>query len=153
MQARRMTTRTIRAGLFGCLMLVMSCTAIYRNHGYVPPEADLEQITVGTDTRESVSNLIGRPSAQGLLNDRGWYYVQSRFRTRGPSAPQEIDRQVVAISFDEGGVVENVERFGLDRGRVVRLSRRVTESNISGRSVLSRIFSNFGRIDPKDFIR
>ena len=159
MQAGRVLMRTRLAGrarqaaMAGAVLVLASCTAIYRNHGYVPPDPDLAQITVGRDTRESVANLIGRPSAQGLLNDQGWYYVQSRFRTRGPAAPREIDREVVAISFDDQGVVRNVERFGLDQGRVVTLSRRVTESNIRGRSVLAQIFSNFGRIDPKEFVR
>ena len=143
----------LRAVALGCLLMTMACTAIYRNHGYVPPDADLDQITVGRDTRDSVETLIGRPSAQGLLNEQGWYYVQSRFRTRGASAPKEIGREVVAISFDDGGTVTNVERFGLERGRVVPLSRRVTETNIRGRSVLTQIFSNFGRVDPKEFIR
>ena len=153
MVRRRLAGMARQAALAAIVLLAASCTAIYRNHGYVPPDADLAQITVGRDTRDSVANLIGRPSAQGLLNDQGWYYVQSLFRTRGPAAPQEIDREVVAISFDDKGVVRNVERFGLDRGRVITLSRRVTESNIRGRSVLTQIFSNFGRLDPKEFIR
>ena len=35
------------------------------------------------------------------------------------------ERQVVAISFNESGTVTNVERFGLERGQIVVLSRRV----------------------------
>lgn len=64
----------------------------------------------------------------------------------GGLAPVEIDRQVVALTFSEAGVLQNVERFGMERGQIVPLSRRVTESNVRGMSVLRQLFSNFGRI-------
>ncbi|MEY4872157.1 MAG: hypothetical protein RLZZ563_1487, partial [Pseudomonadota bacterium] len=66
----------------------------------------------------------------------------------GAFEPREIDRQVVSISFDEGGTVANVERFGLERGKVVPLSRRVTESSVRGLSLIQQLLGSFGRIAP-----
>lgn len=154
-RAGRMRTwrETITRGVaVAALLVVTSCAAIERNHGYVPSEADLALIEVGRDTRSTVSQLVGRPTAQGLLNDTGWYYVQSRFRHVGPREPKEVDRQVVAITFNQRGVVENVERFGLDDGKVVALSRRVTETNIRGISLIGQLLSNFGRISARDIV-
>jgi outer membrane protein assembly factor BamE (lipoprotein component of BamABCDE complex) len=102
---------------------------------------------VGRDTRETVGQKIGRPSTSGLLNDVGWFYVQSRYRHFGPRAPQEIDRQVLAVTFSEAGTVENIARYGLEDGRVVEISRRVTETNVKGLSVIQQILGTFGRID------
>jgi outer membrane protein assembly factor BamE (lipoprotein component of BamABCDE complex) len=135
------------------LCVAAACTPVFRNHGYVPAEDELAQLEVGRDTRDSVEVAVGRPSAAGLLNDEGWYYVQSRYRLAGPRAPREIERQVVAISFDEGGTVTNIERFGLEDGRVITLSRRVTETNIKGASLIRQLLRNFGRINPGDFLR
>ena len=132
---------------------IVACAPIYRNHGYVPAEDELALLTVGTDTRDSVEVAVGRPSAAGLLNDDGWYYVQSRYRQIGPRAAQEIDRQVVSISFDDKGTVTNIERFGLADGRVITLSRRVTETNIKGASLIRQLLSNFGRFRAGDFLR
>ncbi len=132
--------------------LVAGCAGIERNHGYVPADTDLALLEVGRDTRDTVAQVVGRPSASGLLNDQGWYYVQSRFRHFGPREPQEIDRQVVAITFTEAGRVENIERFGLADGQVVALSRRVTETNIRGISLIRQLFSNFGRIRAGDLL-
>lgn len=123
-----------------------ACSPTYRNHGYVPAEEDLAQLVVGKDTRETAAPKVGRPSASGLLNDTGWFYVQSRWEQRGALAPKEIDRQVVALTFSQRGVLENVERFGLERGQIVPLSRRVTESSVKGLGVLRQLFSNFGRL-------
>ena len=133
-------------------LAIAACAQIERNHGYVPTDADLALLEVGRDTRATVAQVVGRPSAQGLLNDTGWFYVQSRFRHFGPREPVEIDRQVVAITFDSRGTLANVERFGLQDGKVVALSRRVTESNIKGVSFLRQLFSSFGRISAGDIL-
>lgn len=124
---------------------LMACAPIYRNHGYIPEQVELDAIKIGA-SREEVAAAIGRPSASGLLNDVGWFYVQSRWEHIGGRSPKEIDRQVVAISFSEAGNVTNIERFGLERGRVVALSRRVTESNIKGIGFLRQLFGSIGRL-------
>jgi outer membrane protein assembly factor BamE (lipoprotein component of BamABCDE complex) len=126
---------------------VAACSPVYRNHGYVPTAEDLALVEVGKDTRETVGQKIGRPSTSGLLNDVGWFYVQSRYKHFGPRAPQEIDRQVLAVTFNEAGVVENVARYGLEDGKVVQISRRVTETNVKGLSVIQQILGTFGRLD------
>lgn len=124
---------------------LIACAPIYRNHGYIPEQVELDAIKIGA-SREEVAAAIGRPSASGLLNDVGWFYVQSRWEHKGGRSPKEIDRQVVAISFSEAGNVTNIERFGLERGRVVALSRRVTESNIKGIGFLRQLFGSIGRL-------
>lgn len=148
-----MGSRWRRVALPLLLIVVVACAPIYRIHGYVPAEDDLALLSVGKDTRDSVEVAVGRPSAAGLLNDEGWYYVQSRYRQVGPRAAQEIERQLVAISFDKGGTVTNIERFGLQDGRVITLSRRVTETNIKGANLIRQILSNFGRFRAGDLLR
>ena len=137
---------------FLALLGVAACAPIYRNHGYVPPEFDLAQVQPGQTTRDDLPALIGRPSAQGLLTGSGWYYVGSRWRRLGPAAPKEIERQVVAVSFTEAGVVSNVERFGLERGRVVQLSRRVTDGSVTEISLIGQLLGNLGNFQAGEFI-
>lgn len=132
---------------FGMVMLASACSPIYRNHGYVPIDEDLAQIQVGKSTRDDVATAIGRPSSTGVLEGSGWYYVGSRWKTVTWHAPQEINREVVAISFNDKGVVSNVERFGLEQGQVVTLSRRVTESNVKGISFIRQLLGSIGRVN------
>lgn len=128
------------------------CSAQYRNHGYTPIEGDLEQVLVGVDTQETVASVIGRPTSAGILANSGWYYVESRWRQFAWKAPVEIEREVVAVSFDSDGVVSNIERFGLDDGQVIVLSRRITDSNIKGVSFLKQLFGNFGNFAADQFL-
>lgn len=129
-----------------------ACQATYRNHGYVPPDEQLAQVVVGQTAQSELEGLIGRPSAQGLLTGSAWYYVGSRWEFYGPREPREIDRQVVAVSFSEGGTVANVERFGLERGRVVVLSRRVTETGVTSIGLIRQLMGNIGRVSAGELL-
>ena len=135
------------------VVLIAACSPIYRDHGYIPTDEELALITVAKDTRESVATKIGRPSASGLLNDVGWYYVESRFVTKGALQPKEINREVVAISFTEAGVVENIERFGLEKGQIVPLSRRVTTDNVKAAGILRQLFGNVGGLTADQLLK
>ena len=142
-----------RAAVFGVILAgLAACSEQVRKHGYVPTDADLAEIVVGVDTRDSVAESVGTPSSAGLLSDSGYYYVQSMVRTIGPRRPQVIDRQVVAISFNDAGVVQNVERYGLEDGRVVALSRRVTESSVSTQTFIRQLLGNLGNFNAGQFL-
>lgn len=138
--------KAARAVVFGALLLsVAACSPVFRNHGYAPTDLELSQVNIGA-TREQVAQAVGRPTTMGLLNDQGWFYVQSRFRHFGARAPREIEREVVAISFTPQGTVSNIERFGLEQGRIVPLSRRVTDADFQGNTFLRQLFGSVGRL-------
>ncbi|MES0860987.1 outer membrane protein assembly factor BamE [Ruegeria sp. SCPT10] len=131
-----------------CLTAITACTPIFRNHGYVPPADELAEIKVGTDTRDSVTEAIGAPGISGVVNDSGFYYVRSRVRHYGPKRPEVVSRELVAISFDQRGVVRNIERFGLEDGLVIPLERRVTESSVGDTGFLRQLLGNIGNFNP-----
>lgn len=148
----KISRRQIMALALSVPLALSACTATYRNHGYIPPEEDLAQIVVGKTTQGELEGLIGKPSAQGLLAGSGWYYVGSRWQFYGPREPREIQRQVVAVSFNEAGTVTNVERFGLDRGKIVVLSRRVTDTGVSSLGLIRQLMGSVGRVNAGDLL-
>ncbi|MDO5656822.1 MAG: outer membrane protein assembly factor BamE [Paracoccus sp. (in: a-proteobacteria)] len=142
----------IRALIAAALLFVTACTPVYRHHGYVPPEADLASVVVGQTHQADLDSLIGRPGSQGLLAGSAWYYVGSRWEHYGPRPPREVSRQVVAISFAPNGTVSNIERFGLERGRVVVLSRRVTDSGVVNISLIRQLMGNLGNVTADQLV-
>lgn len=129
--------------------LAAGCSTLQQDHGYVPVASDLDRIEVGVDTRDTVAAIVGRPSTEGVLAESGWYYVKSRWATRGASAPREAAREVVEIKFDAAGRVANVARYGLEQGQVITLSRRVTEPNVKGATIVGQLFGNIGRVNTE----
>lgn len=138
--------RSWRSGALAVIVagLLAACSPIMRFHGYAPSDTDLAQITVGQDTRETVAAKIGQPGIGGVMEGSGWFYVQSDWEHRNWRAPEELDRQVVAITFDQRDRVTNIERFGLEDGAVIALSRRVTDTGPRP-SVLSQVLRVLGR--------
>lgn len=143
----------MKSALLGFLILgVAGCSATFQNHGYVPSETDLAEVIVGVDTRDTVGETVGRPTSMGVLDSGGWYYSQSRWRHFAFKAPKIIERQVVAITYTDAGIVENIERFTLEDGRVVPLSRRVTDSNVKGISLIQQLLGNLGNFQAGEFL-
>jgi outer membrane protein assembly factor BamE (lipoprotein component of BamABCDE complex) len=146
----RIGTRKAALAL-GLVLWLAACGDTTTATGFVPTEDQLAAVVVGRDTRATVQTILGEPGSTGLQAEEGWFYVRSTFEDGTYRARREVDREVVAVSFDETGVVTNVERFGLENGQVVALSRRVTDDNTAGVGFLRQLFGNLGRIDPAQF--
>ena len=152
MTFHRMAKGLTRISVGIALLMVISCTALYNNHGYVPPDEALQKLTVGVDSRATVDDEIGAPTAQGLRGDSAYYYVRSRFREYGMFKPRIVSRQVVAISFDRNGVISNIERLDLADGKIVHLTRRTTDNSVVKNGFIQQLLRNFGKISPEQIV-
>ena len=135
-----------------CILALSACSPQFRNHGYVPNDEDLALITVGVDTRASVEEAVGAPAISGVITDTATYYVQSRVRRFAWQEPEVVERQVLAISYDSAGVVTNIERFGLEDGQVVPISRRITGTSGTNESIIRRLIGSIGGFRASDFL-
>lgn len=145
MRSIQRTAKGVVAGL--ALIALGACTSQYRQHGYVPPEEELQQIIPGIDTRASVEDVIGVPTSAGVLRDSGYYYIETHIRHFAWKRPEVIDREVLAITFDEAGVVENLVTYGLEDGKVVPLTRRVTKAGDGDIGFIRKLFGNIGGLN------
>jgi outer membrane protein assembly factor BamE (lipoprotein component of BamABCDE complex) len=148
----RHSCKSVIAVAAACAILLGGCTARYRNHGYVPPEEDLQMIVPGVDTRATVEDVIGVPSTSGVRKASGYFYIQSTVKHFGAAEPEVIDRRVLAITFDSAGVVENIEEYGLQDGQVVPIARRVTRSGDGEISFIRKLFGNIGGISAEQLL-
>ncbi|WP_019953773.1 outer membrane protein assembly factor BamE [Yoonia vestfoldensis] len=135
------------SGFVLAVVAVSACTPMTRFHGFAPDARELAQVQVGQSTRSDVVTLFGPPTSDGGLRNDTIYYVASQFDRIGPFAPQEVDRTVIAVSFDASDRVRNVIRYTLEDGRVVQLDRRVTDDGIEDVGVLEQLLGSFGRVD------
>ena len=131
---------------------LLACGGQYRNHGYMPLSEDVDALTIGVDTREGILEFIGLPSTDGVLTNDALYYVRSRVHHRGYVRPNEVNRDVLVLSFDDRQVLINVERFGIEKGKLVRLEHRVTEGPGGDRSVLEQIIGSISGFNPTSIV-
>lgn len=136
---------------FFLVIMIGGCAPIIKTHGYLPPDEDLEKIVIGVDDKISVEEILGRPQNLGIASDNGWYYMSSRRRFYTYQEPEIISRDILALSFDEDDILSNVERLTLEDGRVVSLTRRVTDTPIRGPRFWEQVIGNFGNVDASRF--
>ena len=138
------------------LVLVMAtlaaCGGQYRNHGYMPLAEVVDALIVGVDTRDSIIEVMGVPTTGGVLTEEAMYYVRSRVHHKGYVKPNEIQRDVLVLSFDKNQILRNVERFGIEKGKLIRLEHRVTEAPGGDRSVLQQIIGSIGGFNPNSIV-
>lgn len=141
--------KAIKYAVLGVLLAsTVACTTRYRNHGYVPTSSEIEDIALGVDTRDTIAETIGSPSATGMLSDDSYVYVRSKVKHYGALEPQVVERQVVSIDFDSRGIARNVEHYALEDGQAVPLARRITDNGIQSSGFLRQLLANIGNFDP-----
>ena len=141
--------RTAKIGLAtAILFLAAACTEIVRVHGYTPLDPELSQIQIGATGKEGVLDIAGVPAHIDQKYGESWFYISSRFQISGANEPEEVERRVVEVAFSDSGMVSNVATYSLEDGRVIPLTRRVTDNNLGRVTILEQLGRAFGRVDP-----
>ena len=136
--------------LFGASLLVAGCVPKVDVHGYVPIAEDVASIAVG-DAQESVLARLGEPTTRGLAGTNAWYYISSKVRRVAFFAPEEIGRQIVAITFS-GERVAQIERYGLADGRVINLNTNETVTDGRKLTFFEQFLGNVGNFSAESFL-
>ena len=144
-------TRGAAVALLLCGLGLAACAPTIQIHGYIPSEADISRIKPGVDTTASVEKVLGLPSGNGLVKDQAWYYVESTFENYTYHAPQVIDRRILAVTYNDKGVVTGIARYGIKDGRVVNLATETTVTGGQQLGVLEQLFGNLLHLDASQF--
>ena len=126
------------------LFVILGCSEQYRKHGYIPSEEELSSVSVSQDDKNTVIKKLGTPSIGGILSDGNIYFVQSKVLKNSIRASKPVDRQVLVLSFDDKGKLDNIQKFGIEKGKIVILDYRTTPSGLKNMSFLFRLFQNVG---------
>src|SRR5271156_6832635 len=97
--------------VLGALALVGGCASIppFRApetlHGNRVDDYRLAELVPGTSTQADVTALIGSPTAKASFDTNTWLYVSEVTHIRIAQTPGVSSQAVVALSFDNGGVL------------------------------------------------
>nr|WP_305123186.1 outer membrane protein assembly factor BamE [Roseomonas sp. GC11] len=107
----------------------------------------LAQLTPGVQTQADVQSLLGPPTSTGTFDRTNWYYISSVTRMRPGTKGAVEERRVVALTFDERGVLRQIRELGeKDMNDNVGMVERTTPVPGTERTVLQALFGNIGRI-------
>ena len=127
------------------LLATAGCTRIRDHHGYITDSQLIQSVQPGVDNRESVMRTLGRPSFESEFDKGSWYYVSRNTSQLGFSNPVAKKQQLLIVSFDANGTVNNVEQRGLEKVVDVGMVGDKTPTLGRERTLLGDIFGNIGR--------
>jgi len=110
-------------------------------------EDQLKQITPGVQTKQDVTALLGSPSSIGTFDPSNWYYISVVTHIRPGQMPGMENQRVVAVHFDDKGVVQGVRELGPQDTRNIQFVSRTTPVPGTDRSLLQSLFGNIGRFN------
>ena len=107
----------------------------------------LKELVPGTSTRADVTAMIGSPTARATFDDNTWLYVSEVTHTRIARVQGIESLEVVKLTFNDQGVLQDVKRLNQDDEIPVAMVSRTTPSPGTEASFLQQLLGNIGRFN------
>jgi outer membrane protein assembly factor BamE (lipoprotein component of BamABCDE complex) len=150
MQLKAQTLPKLRRPLFAVALLagvtLAACAPTRQVSGYQAIDHLPKDVKVGTDTKSTVLDQLGSPSAQSTFDPNTWYYITQLTDGISYHKPRVTHRQIVAITFDkESEKVTKVDTFSLKDGKSMAYNDRETPTRGRELSWIEQLLGNVGR--------
>ena len=126
------------------LVAATGCSSTTTKHGHQFNETDLQQVQPGM-SQDAVRNALGSPATTSTVSgNNAYYYISSTTKQTSFFKPDEVDRKVLAVYFNNVGSVERVAHYGLKDGQVIDYNSRETLAHMRDRTFIQRFFRGVG---------
>jgi outer membrane protein assembly factor BamE (lipoprotein component of BamABCDE complex) len=130
----------------GLLALALSaCSVPVDPRGNLPQKESLDQVKPGVTDKATVTRLLGSPSSIAAFDPNTWYYISQKTKAIAFFKPELLDQEVVAIDFDNNGVVRDIRHRGFDDRQQITPNPNATPAPGREFSFLEQLIGNFGK--------
>lgn len=138
-----------KSGLLGFIMLLSACSSdVFLVHnGNMPSNDKVNQVAKG-QTRAEVEQILGAPSAVTSFDANTWIYMSSTLKKVAFFEPEETKRDVLAITFNDKGVVSAIKTYNKEDGKNIAIDK--TETPTVGHNIgfFRKYFGGVGAYMP-----
>lgn len=143
---RVVRARVVPMMALGAVALLSACAPLRGHQGYVIDVDLVNSVQPRVDTRQSVAQVLGKPSFTSQFNEGEWFYVSRDTRYYAYNSPKPSQQTVLRIRFDNKGVVSAVDRTGIDEVAAIRPYGKITPTLGRKRSFFRDLFGNIGAV-------
>lgn len=121
--------------------LVMACTPVVRQRGYLPDPIGEAALRIGVDNKSTVQSRLGDPSTEATFGGEVWYYISSVERQVAFFDPTVENRSIMAVHFDKDGKITDIKHYSLKDGHIVAFETRETPARGREVTFLQQLFN------------
>ena len=103
----------------------------------------LKQVKPGALSKDQVQTLLGTPSSISTFDQSTWYYIGKQTQRIAFLDPSVLEQRVVAIDFDNKGMVTAIHQFGEADGKEVDIVSRTTPTRGKSPDVIDQLYQAF----------
>ena len=131
------------------LFLTSACSKdlFITHNGNMPSEERIAQIEPGID-KNTVLQTLGAPSSVVSFDKNTWIYMSSDVRRIAFFAPEEINRDVLTIKFNDEGEVVAVNRLNKQNGQEIAVNTDETKAYGQNPGFFQKYFGGVGQYNP-----
>ncbi len=129
------------------LATLTGCGIPVNQRGNLPKPDALAEIKPGVSDKETVARLLGTPSTTAAFDGNTWYYISSANKQIAFLKPELLDQQVVAVHFDDKGIVTTVDHKGLQDAQTITPNPNATPAQGREFTFLEQLIGNFGKFN------
>lgn len=133
--------------LLGVALIGLSaCSPTKDVRGNLLQDYQISSVQAGVDTRSEVMRKLGSPTTTAPFDDKVWYYLGQETEKRGILDPEVKSERIVAVFFDENGIVTKLENVDPHRNDVPYV-REKTPTSGQELTVMQQLLGNMGRFN------
>lgn len=139
--------KVIYSGLAVCMLTACSKDLFISHNGNMPTNERIEQVKVG-HSKSQVKSILGSPSSVVSLDKNTWIYMSSDIERIAFLEPEEVNRDVLTIKFNDNDTVTDIDRMSQKDGQKVAINEDKTETAGERQGFFRRFFGGVGNYMP-----
>ena len=129
-----------------CIVSLGACTPTTSYQGFQAVEANPKDVKVGIDTKSTVLDRLGSPSAVAAFEPNMWFYITQVSDSVAFRTSQVRKRDIVTIAFNKDDEkVATVNTYTLKDGHVVAINGRTTPTRGRELSFIEQLLGTIGQ--------
>lgn len=140
----------LRSAAVIAALALAGCSVPVDQRGNLPEQAALDQIKPGVTDKATVTRLLGSPSSVAAFDSGTWYYISQKTKEVAFFKPELLDQEVVAIDFDQAGLVRDVRHRNFADRQDITPNPNATPAPGREFSFIEQLIGNFGKFSGQN---
>jgi len=129
------------------VLTLTACSPNVQTRGHVKDANWETAMQPGSTNREDVLAAFGSPSTRSSFGPEVWYYITTRRESFAFFKPEIADQDVLAVTFDQSGIVADVQQVGKEGLKDIEYSSRETPTEGQEYGLAEQFIGNLGRFN------